>query len=53
MKLIIYQIFGTIAAILSIVALLCKNKKKLLKVQLLAKTIRRAAKTKQFANLYR
>lgn len=36
MKLIIYQIFGTIAAILSIVALLCKNKKKLLKVQLLA-----------------
>ena len=36
MKLIIYQIFGTIATILSIVALLCKNKKKLLKVQLLA-----------------
>ena len=36
MKLIIYQIFGTIATILSIVAFLCKNKKKLLKVQLLA-----------------
>ena len=36
MKLIIYQIFGTIATILSIIALLCKNKKKLLKVQLLA-----------------
>lgn len=36
MKIIFYHIFGTIATILSILALLCKKKKKLLKIQLLA-----------------
>lgn len=36
MKIIIYHIFGTIATILSILALLCKKKKTLLKIQLIS-----------------
>lgn len=36
MKIIIYHIFGTIATILSILSLLCKKKKNLLKIQLIS-----------------
>ena len=36
MKMIFYQLFGTIATILSILALLCKKKKKLLTMQLIS-----------------
>ena len=36
MKIDLYQTFGTIATILSIISLLCKNKKSLLKIQLIS-----------------